>query len=307
MPRRTASRSRLASTGLVAVLALALAGCAIGGPTGGSAGSLPQPEAMQDMAASPDLATVDGKSAIGGESIIRTSDLVIEVSDPQAAADDVVAALEPIDGRVEFSSVGAAGEWGPASASLTVRVPSDRLGGALAAISGVGKVVSTSRSTSDVTLQHQDLSARVAALETSTERLRALMAEASNTADLIAAESALTARQAELDGLTSQLEYLDNQVDEATITVTLNAPGTAPVTGPKNFWDAILLGISSLGAAIVGLGLAIGVALPWIIAIALVVGIVVTIVRTTRRRSRARAAGVSAQPAQQDPAAPPTT
>lgn len=244
---------------------------------------MPQTEALQDLAASPELATVDGKSAATGESIIRTSDVVIEVSDPQAAADDVVAALKPLDGRVEFSSVGAAGEWGPASASLTVRVPSDRLEDAITAISGVGKVVSTSRSTSDVTLQRQDLSARVAALTVSTERLRALMAEASNTADLIAAESALTARQAELDGLTSQLDYLDDQVDEATISVTLNAPGTAPVSGPENFWEAILLGISSLGAAIVGLGLALGVALPWIIAIALVVGIVVTIVRAARR------------------------
>ncbi|MBC9926558.1 MULTISPECIES: DUF4349 domain-containing protein [unclassified Leucobacter] len=287
MTHRTASRARLASVGLVAALALMLAGCAFGGPsggpTGGSAESMPQTEALQDLAASPELATVDGKSAATGESIIRTSDVVIEVSDPQAAADDVVAALKPLDGRVEFSSVGAAGEWGPASASLTVRVPSDRLEDAITAISGVGKVVSTSRSTSDVTLQRQDLSARVAALTVSTERLRALMAEASNTADLIAAESALTARQAELDGLTSQLDYLDNQVDEATISVTLNAPGTAPVSGPENFWEAILLGISSLGAAIVGLGLALGVALPWIIAIALIVGIVVTIVRAARR------------------------
>lgn len=232
-----------------------------------------------------DPATGKAESA-ADRSIIRSGDLVIEVADPAKSADEVLRAIEPQGGTIESSTVSAANEWAPASASLTVRVPSENFEAAIAAISEIGVVVVASRSASDVTLQHRDLSARVTALETSVERLQQLISEASNTADLIAAEGALTERQAELDGLKSQLSYLDDQVDEATLLVTLNAPGTAPAAGPTNFWDALLLGVRSLGAALVGAGLGLGVALPWIIALAVVAGIVIAIVRWSRTRKQ---------------------
>lgn len=287
--RAAGSRARLAGIGVFAALTFALAGCAGGGSNGSSSTGYPSLESAPMSGAAP--AEVDGIAADASgkaaskKAIIQTGDLAIEVADPQQAADEVTQAIEPFDGSIEWSSVSAATEWEPASSSMSVRVPTDRFEDAITAISEVGKVVSVSRSTSDVTLQQADLSARVAALETSTERLRALMAEASNTADLIAAEGALTARQAELDGLTSQLASLDQQVDRATITVSLSAPGTAPDATPSNFWEAILLGVQSLGAAALGLGIALGVALPWIVVAAIIAGIVVVIVRASRRKS----------------------
>lgn len=285
---RAARRPRITALGIGILLACALTGCASSGFLTGGAGASDKMDGLTDVASTSELALTDGRMAENpgaiGTSVIRTGDLSVEVSDPTEASLEVAKVLEPLDGRIEFSSLSAADEWSPATANLTARVPADAFEEAIDAVSAIGEVRSVSRSSLDVTLQHQDLSARVAALETSTERLRALMAEATNTADLIAAESALTERQAELDGLQSQLDSLDGQVDEATITIALHAPGTTPSALPTNFWEAIVFGVRSLGTAFVGFGLALGVALPWLVVAAIVAAIVLAIVRITRRR-----------------------
>ncbi|MFX5574754.1 DUF4349 domain-containing protein, partial [Acinetobacter baumannii] len=81
----------------------------------------------------------------------------------------------------------------------TVRVPATSLQSVMDGLSAVGDVTATSVNRSDVTEQTVDLRARVAAGEASVARLTQLMSQASSVSDLIAAESALADRQAQLD------------------------------------------------------------------------------------------------------------
>ena len=96
------------------------------------------------------------------------------------------------------------------------------------------------------------IDARIEALQASVDRMLALLAEADDTADLITIESELTARQAELDGLTAQRDWLADQVDYSTLTVELLSEGIAPDAGPDDFWSGLAAGWEALVGFLAG-------------------------------------------------------
>ena len=140
-------------------------------------------------------------------------------------------------------------------------------------------------SRSDVTTKTVDLDARISALQTSVARLQALMDDAASTADLLAAEKALSERQANLESLQSQRALLADQVELSTLTVHLQPIGVAPAGGPDGFLEGLSTGwkalVSALGAAVVVLG----VLLPWLAVAGLVAAAVLVSLRTVRRRA----------------------
>ncbi|WP_072807177.1 DUF4349 domain-containing protein [Rhodococcoides yunnanense] len=214
---------------------------------------------------------------------VVTGQVYITSDDPIEAARDAVSAVEAVGGRVDNRSENPETDNLTASSSITARIPADELTGTLARIEDLGKVTSVSITRDDVTMQYQDLDARIAALQASVDRLKALIAGANNTADLIEAETALSSRQGELDSLTSQKNYLADQVDLSTITVQFSTDDVTPSPGPDSFWDGLVAGWHSLLDAmhdgVVGLGRAI----PWIGALGVGAAVVYLIVRLTRR------------------------
>lgn len=236
-------------------------------------------------------------TASAEQSVIHTGDVSIEVSDPARAADEVAEIAEDLEGRVESRTVDRASGENPASATLTVRIPAERLDAAFEAFESVGTLVSQSRSATDVTLEHVDLQARVAALEESVERLTELMAGAATTGELIEAESALSQRQQELDGLRAQLSSLEGQVEDASVQVSLSTTRSALPGGPANFWEGLLAGLESLASAGAAALVIAGILLPWIALGGLIALIIVLIVRSAgRRRARGSAPGTDPAP-----------
>lgn len=259
------------------------------GGTDGAGGAFEgAPQALEDQSA---------------RSVIRTGQVSIEVSDPDAAAEEVAEIAQRAGGSVESMTVHRASAETAAGADLALRVPADRLDETFTALTGVGDVVSQSRSAVDVTAEHVDLRARVAALEESVERLTELMAGADTTTELIEAESALAQRQQELDGLRAQLRSLEGQVDEATIWVSLSTTSALPGGGPANFWEGLLAGLDSLAAAGAGALVVLGILLPWLALAALLALAVVLIVRGVRSGRRARAAQAAQEREAQERAA----
>ncbi len=166
-----------------------------------------------------------------------------------------------VDERTEQAASGEDGVEG-AVADLVVRVPAAALTGVLADLEHLGDVESVSVSRSDVTFTAVDLDARISALRTSSARLQALMDGAATTEALLAAERALSERQAQLESLQSQRALLADQVELSTLSVHLHPFGVAPAGGPEGFLDGLGTGwralASTAGAAVVVLGLAPG-------------------------------------------------
>lgn len=222
-------------------------------------------------------------------SVITTGSVTIEVKDPKAAVDEATQAAEALGGRIEAQSLSNSGAGGPEGASLTMRVPQDKLTDALDSLGELGTVLDQSISADDVTAQHVDLQARVESLEASVTRLTELMAGSATTSELIEAESALSSRQAELDSLKAQLKMLEGQVDESTVWVSFTTASAIP-GGPANFWEGLLAGLSSITAAGAGALVLLGILLPWLAVAAIITFAIILLVRVGKKRRAAKRA-----------------
>jgi hypothetical protein len=261
---------------------------------GGSAPSIGGPVAA-DGSATGDLQSSDQK-------VVTTGWVTITTDDPVASSDSVVTMVEGLDGRIDSRSQQAGTEGTPATAQLTIRVPADRVDDALDGLKAVGSVDSVSLTADDVTLQSRDLDAQITALRASIDRLLALVGSAATTSDLVELETAISDRQTQLDSLTAQKQYLDDQIAYSTLTVSLATPAVVPSVVPGDFWSGLAAGWASLGAAAAGFLVVLGVLLPWLVLAAILVAIVLVVVRLGRRR---RAARVAASPVPAAPAATP--
>lgn len=252
--------------------------------TGGSTALLDQALPEGEVQSGKQSSEPSSGADAAGESVIATGDLTLEIANPEDAVDRARAAVAEVGGTIESENLTRGGDGFSESASLTVRVPADRMDDAFEALTGLGEVVSQNRSSVDVTAQHVDLQARVDALQDSVTRLTQLMQGAASTSELIEAETALSQRQQDLDGLQAQLDALEDQVDQSTIFVTMTAPSTLPGGGPQNFWEGLVAGVGSLGAAGAGALVVIGVLLPWLVLGGAVAAIAWWIVRSVQRR-----------------------
>lgn len=176
--------------------------------------------------------------------VIVTGNIALDADDPEAVAGTIRGQAAAVGGMVESESASSDGEM--RSRFLTVRIPAGEFEEFFSDVSALGEVTSESVSRTDVTAQVVDVDAQIAALEPTVARLQELLDEATTIADVIAAETALAERQARLDGLLAQRKYLSQQVDMATLYVSVtNGASAAPTI-------ALFFGGALIGAIIAG-------------------------------------------------------
>lgn len=290
----------------IAFMLTVLVGCS--SPLGGSGSSgfdaEPGVPAIQEMEYAADsqayAPAMDG--AVPGvidpaqQALIVTGDASVKVDDVPAAVDQFTATIADLGGVVSTSSISQSGA--NPSATVVARVPADDFPALMDSLGNLGEILRSSTNTEDVGQQLADLDARISALETSIERLTELIAEATTTADLLQAEEMLTYRQADLDSLNGQREYLSDQVAMSTLTAYFTTTTTSP--GPSGSfsegWEYFLRSVVNLFYTVMWL-------LPWLILGAL---ILTPVLMWRRRKVRARreAAPVVVAPAV-TPAGPP--
>ena len=242
-----------------------------------SSGVMPMPGA--EIAMDNKMATVTDN-----RSVIKTASLGVRVKDIQKAVDDATSIVKEFDGQVDDSSIYKnPGTNEINGANLTIRVPADQLENTVEKLRNVGEVENYSLSSSDVTMQKVDLEARISSLETSIARFKELIASATNASDLIAAESALAERQAELDSLNAQMKYLSQQVEMSAIYVSMYLPEYLNTIKPIGFVQGLEKGFYAMLNFIINLTSIIGIMLPWLLLLALLVAIY-KVVQKVRRR-----------------------
>jgi hypothetical protein len=209
--------------------------------------------------------------------VITTGSVDVTVDDPRDIAERFTAWVESMNGRVDGRTESKDDE-GRASASLTVRVPSDQMSKALAELATYGDVGTVDVQNQDVTAQGQDLDARIRALEISIDRLEKILADATSSAEVIRAEGALTQRQEQLESLQAQRKALTDQVSLSTLHVELVQKGSASSVSPGGFQGGLVKGWDALVDTVNGIVSLAGVLLPWL-AVAVVVWILWRVVR----------------------------
>lgn len=182
------------------------------------------------------------------------------------------------------------------SASLTVRIPAERVDEFTEEMSGIANVVSTNLSREDITLSYVATESRVNALQTEEARLLELMEQAETMADLLEIESRLTDVRYELENRASQLRLYDNQVDYATIYLSIDeVQEYTPVEEPT-VWERISGGFVS---SIKGVGNGLLDLLVWVLAkspyLVILGGVTVGVVVLVKKRKARKAAKKAAK------------
>lgn len=241
--------------------------------------------------ASSSAATAEREIVATGSSTVAVDDIataIDAIGDAATAAGGYVESSQLGDGGVVMPLEGAATGTTLSSGWITVRVPADSLTPVMDGLGTVGEITATSVTRSDVTDQAIDLRARVAAGEASVARLTELMAQAGSVSDLIAAESALAERQAQLDSDRQILQSLSSQVAMSTLSVQLTARTASVAADPAGFGDGLTAGWNGLVTMLNGIVIGLGFLLPWIVVVGLAAAVVWGLRRVVRRRRASR-------------------
>jgi len=217
--------------------------------------------------------------------VIVTGYVTVTVENPLDSATEAVKITEQVGGRVDGRSEYAPVAGDKGSATLTLRLPADSLTATLDKLKQLGTVQEVSLSSADVTMVTQDLDARIKALTASVDRLLGLLATATDTDTLIKLETAISDRQAELESLESQQRYYADQVSLSTVTLNLISTADTPATEPNSFLTGLQSGWNAFIAFFVGLVVAFGVLLPWLIFVGIITVVVIFLVKRSKKNA----------------------
>ena len=283
------------------LLGALLAGC---GGSSKAAQTMERNYAAADMAEAPMAAeSASGAMDNGGTTSeislpesrkwIITMNLSAETDDLDALTAALNEKIGSLGGYVEDQNIYNGSGTGRRyrSASLTVRIPADQADAFTQDVGGLANLVSQSKSVEDVTLSYVATESRMKALETEETRLLELLSQAENMEDLLAIEDRLAEVRSELESTTSQKRLYDNQIDYATVYLSIEeVQEYTPVEEPS-VWERISKGfgdnLKGVGETVVNVLVWLISSLPSLIVLAVVIAAVVLIIRPLRRRRKA--------------------
>lgn len=180
--------------------------------------------------------------------------------------------------------------------TMVIRVPAahfDDVMDTIAKLAAKGTTPTLTKAADDVTNQYVDVSARLTALEAARDRLQQIMSEAQNTNDLLQAEQQLTQREAEIDSLKGQKQFLEQSAALSSVTVTLTPyvlsqpvdSSWRPLESVRDAFDGLLGSLRGFGDFLIHFVIEV---IPWLLILALVVYGVYRFVRGRIQRARAR-------------------
>jgi hypothetical protein len=191
-------------------------------------------------------------------------------------ADDARTIAASFGGFVVSSTASQGSDKRLVSGSLVLRIPADSYDEAVSRLRRLGRVESLEESGQDVSQEFVDLHARVRQLEAVEAQLLELLQRAKDVPAALAVQSQLSQVQLDLEQARGRLQYLDNQVSYATISVGMHETGVAaPSDGGFSIVDAwatagagfltvagwILVGIAVIAPVLILLGVGFVLAL----------------------------------------------
>lgn len=235
-----------------------------------------------------------GRPAALQRAVISHGSLEMRSRDVARTRDDVLRLLARWGGQVANEESGSDAHGRMTSVSLVLRVPSADFETAMADLAKVAHTVHQEISSQDVTTQVIDVTARLRAKEDSIRRIEQLLGHAKSLGQIIAIETDLGNRQAELDSLKRQHAWLADQTSLSTVDVSISR--TVPPVHHKHHARAGLLaglsaGWTALGAVAIGVLTVVGAVLPFALVVA-VLGFPAWLV-WRRRRSHHISAGAA--------------
>lgn len=177
--------------------------------------------------------------------VIRTAELQIQVSNATQALARARTTAESAGGLVGNEST-ERDSTGHVNSRITLRVPQDKYAETLTTLENSGgKLLARKADAKDVTNEVVDVDSRIKSQRVSVARVQEFMNRATKLTDVVALESELSTRQAELDSLLAQQSSLKDRTAMATITLVISEtppkkkPTPPPADDEPGFLDAL--------------------------------------------------------------------
>lgn len=157
--------------------------------------------------------------------LIRNVTLQVETKGYDALISDLNARVSAMGGYIESSSIGGSAyesERSERRATITYRVPTDRLDEFLSHVGENCNVTARSEQAKDVTLNYVDLESRIKTLEAERDALLAMLEKADTTSEMLSIRNQLNEVIYQYESATAQLRALSEQVDYSTVTMTIS-------------------------------------------------------------------------------------
>jgi Domain of unknown function (DUF4349) len=225
--------------------------------------------------------------ASGPRKVQRSADLVLRVSNGkvESTADGVIRTVDRFGGIVASSQIASEGRHGEASFDL--RIPTERLDDALAALSKLGHVAQRNQSLTDITGSFTSAQDRLSDARAERRGLLKALGRASTKQQVDSLRARLRNVRSQIARLNGDLAALRRRADLSTVSVTVRGSDAATAADPDSggSWspgDAARDAVRVLEVIAGVLLIALAIAAP--LAILALIGAVG--VRSTRRRRR---------------------
>jgi len=163
--------------------------------------------------------------------IVRKAGLQVFADSPMKAADDFEAVTHRLGGyMVDVTRNADVG--GSTAVNMQVRVPAERLDAALAALRKlVVRVDAEEVKASDVTKEYVDMRASLRNLGAQEEQYRSILHNAKSIGEVMQVTEKLDGVRAEIEKVTGELKYLENDIAMSSISVAFRAEAETRIAG----------------------------------------------------------------------------
>jgi hypothetical protein len=214
-------------------------------------------------------ATMPAASAVSfattaGAMIIRTGTAGIEVDSLDTAIARVRTLALRVNGFVANTTV-QGGRDQLRSASLELKIPSERFDDALAGLSPIGKVEAVNVSAEDVGEEYVDIAARVENAHRLEARIIDLLANRTGKLqDVLSVEHELARVREEIERYEGRMRYLKTRASVSTLTIAVHerAPVIVPVAGDGPIFMAFRQAWENFVGVAAGLIASLGILIP---------------------------------------------
>jgi hypothetical protein len=298
----------------LAILATLLAACA-----GAAAPTRQEAYSNQGIAEAPAEAYLEAEDAASFNAIssplpevrrivIKDANMTIVVDDPSASMESIARLADEMGGFVVSANLYQMRTESGAEvprASITIRVPAEKLDEALSQIRAESKLPPQSENISaqDVTREYTDLQSRLRNLEAAEAQLQEIMASAVKTEDVLNVYNELVRVREEIEIIQGQIQYYEQSAALSAVSVEL-LPNEAVQPLTIGGWQPVGVAKTAVQALINTLKVLANIAI-WIVIYVLPVLLVIFVVfvlplawlwRTWRRRRSRRKAAAPQQP-----------
>ena len=229
--------------------------------------------------------------------LIKNVNMEVETEEFDVLMVTITEKTESFGGYVESSyTYNGSNYYGNSSrnASLTLRIPAEKLPAFLSAVAECSNVISKNESVTDVTLQYVDMKSHKEALETEQARLIELLEQAESVEDIITIESRLSEVRYQIESMESQLRTMDNQVSYSTVYLNVNEVKKLTPVKEQTTWEKISTGfmdsLEGVGRGIKNFFIGLIVNLPYLVVWAVVITLIVLFIKLIRKARKKRKA-----------------